>query len=245
MYRSWKRRKQWPAVDIVSGRLLDVGCGNQNLRAQLHNRVEYIGLDYPATTGLGYAGKPHILADGQQLPFADKTFDSVCLLDVLEHIPQPEKAFSEAVRVTRHQGKIYWQTPFIYPIHDLPYDFYRWTIQGIQQHENRYPVILTELTPHSNAIETAVTLTNLALAKGILDAFTQRHIKVLLAPIGAMLILFNNLSGRLLASVFQDVGFMPLGYSAVFSKNMPENGSGSKSSECVRLSRNRSGKHTQ
>jgi len=40
-------------------------------------------------------------ADATSLPFADDTFDVMTMLEVLEHIPTPVPALSEAVRVAR------------------------------------------------------------------------------------------------------------------------------------------------
>lgn len=40
-------------------------------------------------------------ADATALPFADQSFDGVCALEVLEHIPEVEKAVQECVRVSR------------------------------------------------------------------------------------------------------------------------------------------------
>ena len=40
-------------------------------------------------------------ADANRLPFADDAFDVVTMLEVLEHIPTPVPALSEAVRVAR------------------------------------------------------------------------------------------------------------------------------------------------
>ncbi len=40
-------------------------------------------------------------ADAARLPFGDESFDVVTLLEVLEHIPHPQGALAEALRVAR------------------------------------------------------------------------------------------------------------------------------------------------
>lgn len=47
------------------------------------------------------------------LSFMNETFDIVVSLDVLEHIPSYEKAFSECARVIRPFGKMMWSVPFV------------------------------------------------------------------------------------------------------------------------------------
>lgn len=45
------------------------------------------------------------------LPFADCTFDAVCLADVLEHLERPVDALKELRRVTKPKGHIIVSTP--------------------------------------------------------------------------------------------------------------------------------------
>lgn len=49
----------------------------------------------------------YIPADAQNLFFRDNWFDIVYSLNAFEHIPNPEKALREAIRVTRPGGMIY------------------------------------------------------------------------------------------------------------------------------------------
>jgi SAM-dependent methyltransferase len=54
----------------------------------------------------------HVLrGDGQQLPFADSTFDSVFAFDVIEHVDDDARFVAELVRVTRPGGEIMISTP--------------------------------------------------------------------------------------------------------------------------------------
>lgn len=47
------------------------------------------------------------------LSFFDNSFDFLISLDVFEHIPRYEQAFSECYRVLRPSGKMMWSVPFI------------------------------------------------------------------------------------------------------------------------------------
>ena len=95
--------------------------------------VEYIGLDYPATGLEWYGCRPHVFGGAERLPFSDHAFDSVLLLDVLEHLPEPQVVLNEAWRVLGPGGTLITKAPFLYPLHDSPRDFRRWTNFGLRQ----------------------------------------------------------------------------------------------------------------
>jgi ubiquinone/menaquinone biosynthesis C-methylase UbiE len=91
-------------------RILDVGCGNGwstfLFRKEGHDAV---GADLPAGPREAQAVDrllPYIAADVQQLPFDDETFDAVAMHAVLEHVPKPERALAESVRVLRTGGRL-------------------------------------------------------------------------------------------------------------------------------------------
>lgn len=47
-------------------------------------------------------GLPLLLASGDALPFADKSFDAVCEFAVLHHVPDPARVVQEMLRVARN-----------------------------------------------------------------------------------------------------------------------------------------------
>lgn len=53
------------------------------------------------------------LGDALNLPFEDEKFDTVCIFDVIEHLPKntEDKLFSEISRVLKKNGKLYLSTP--------------------------------------------------------------------------------------------------------------------------------------
>jgi SAM-dependent methyltransferase len=199
------------------GLLVDIGCGNGRLRELLPDTVRYIGIDYPTTMALGYSGKPDILADAARLPIASSSVDTVVMLDVLEHLAEPGLAVSEAARILRPGGQCLIHVPFLYPLHDEPYDYQRWTRHGLQHLLERHGLQTQEITKSTTPMETAATLLCIALAKGLLDAMKQRSPMILLAPLILALLPIINMAGWLLGTLFPASSLMPCSYCLVAS----------------------------
>ena len=80
----------------VPGAVLDVGCGDAWAKRLIGNGEIYIGLDYPETAIKEYGTRPDIFGDAHQLPFDSNLFQNVWLLDVLEHLADPQRVLAEA-----------------------------------------------------------------------------------------------------------------------------------------------------
>jgi SAM-dependent methyltransferase len=70
--------------------------------------------------------------DAHRLPFADCSFGLIVCTEVLEHCVEPHRVLNEFHRVLRPGGKLILTTRFIFPIHDAPYDYFRFTRYGLQ-----------------------------------------------------------------------------------------------------------------
>ncbi|MBL8253857.1 MAG: class I SAM-dependent methyltransferase [Candidatus Competibacter sp.] len=204
----------------LRGRILDIGCGNRPMEALLGPDTAYVGLDYPTTHAKGYAGRPDVFGDGQSLPFGAECFDVVVALDVLEHLPAPDQCVQEARRALRGGGQLILQTPFLYPLHDLPHDFQRWTLPGLEALVQRQGFAVTERRVFGNPCETAAALTAISLAKAVLDSMAHRSPVMLLIPLFVVGIPVVNLLGWLLARLLPADDFMPLGYRLVCTKDV-------------------------
>jgi SAM-dependent methyltransferase len=109
------------------GDLVDLGCG----------QVPLYGLYRPFVTSVTCVDWPNsmhgnlhvdVVCDiNQALPFLDKSFDTVVLSDVLEHLPSPEVIWTEIGRILRPGGKLLLNVPFFYWLHETPHDYYRYT----------------------------------------------------------------------------------------------------------------------
>ncbi len=228
-FERWPVHPQWlllrhrPATrtwvgEHASGTLLDIGCGNGELRGALPAEVRYIGLDYPPTVALGYSGGADALADGRQLPIAGDSIDTVVLLDVLEHLDRAELAVGEAARVLRDDGKCLIHVPFLYPLHDLPHDYQRWTAAGIGRLLCRNGLEPSEITATMHPLEVSAGLLAIALADSVIRAARAASPALLLAPLLLLAILPVNLAGWALGGLMPRSELMPFSYRVVARK---------------------------
>ncbi|KKQ76823.1 MAG: Methyltransferase type 11 [Parcubacteria group bacterium GW2011_GWA1_38_7] len=123
------------AKKYIHGKLLDIGCGTMSYRKQVEPLVDtYVGLDYPLTSKAYKTKlKPDIKANAKNIPVADESFDSVLMLQVLEHIDDPLAALKEANRILKKGEYLILSTPFMYPIHDSPNDYFRYTQYSLKK----------------------------------------------------------------------------------------------------------------
>jgi SAM-dependent methyltransferase len=83
-------------LPFVRGRLLDLGCGYNNL-----SRAHGLGLGADV---FPWEGIDVRIGDAARLPFRDGSFDTVSVVAALNHIPNREAALLAVMRVLRRGG---------------------------------------------------------------------------------------------------------------------------------------------
>ncbi len=63
----------------------------------------------------------------QEIPLTDESVDTVILSDVLEHISRPKYLLKEIHRILTPKGALLLNVPFLYPEHEKPHDYFRYT----------------------------------------------------------------------------------------------------------------------
>ena len=137
------------ASNIEKIRILNIGSGGDIYRKLKENpnfQIEQLDID-PARN-------PDIVADASDMASVKtETYDYVFAMEVLEHIPTPQDAVNEIFRVLKEDGKFIFSTPFIFPIHDEPHDYYRYTHYGLRHLLKGYKIKeITERNDYINAV---------------------------------------------------------------------------------------------
>ena len=107
------------------GRVLDVGGKKDNKRGAFRPPVDKVeGWEY---VNIDESTHPDHLCPADEIPVADETFDMVLMTEVLEHCPDPNGVLREVCRVMKPGGFLFLTVPFIWPMHTVPHDEYRYT----------------------------------------------------------------------------------------------------------------------
>jgi SAM-dependent methyltransferase len=121
-----------------------------------------------------------IIGDAQALGVRDASFDVVLCTEVLEHLPEPQRAIDEMFRVLVPGGRLLLTTRFLFPIHDAPHDYFRFTKYGLRHLLRRFEIV--ELEEETDAVGTlAVLLQRLGMQAETLHRTPLRGIWLLAA----------------------------------------------------------------
>ena len=125
------------ALPQMSGIILDVGCGQMPYKSMLlssESSIEkYIGLDL-IDNKYSNCSLPDVLWDGISIPLANEAVDCAIATEVFEHCPYPEIIMKEINRVLKPEGVLFFTVPFLWPLHDIPHDEYRYTPFSLERH---------------------------------------------------------------------------------------------------------------
>ncbi len=158
-------------------KLIDIGCGRMPYRKLLEPQTKsYIGVDHPKISTLyDPLMKPDILCDiTKKIPVKNNSFDTAIMLEVLEYLENPTKTFSEIRRILKPGGILIFTTPFLYSLHDVPYDRNRFTDTQIKTFLTNEKFKIIKLKIHGKFLSFWFQSLNVFLLKRIMDVIKSR-----------------------------------------------------------------------
>lgn len=127
----------------LKGTVLDAGAGTLSARYL----VKRLGFEYKSLDLEKHHLDIDYVGDVQKMPIADASFDSVVCLQVLEHVPNPQKAIAEIYRVLKPGGTAIVSVPFLLYLHNEPNDYWRYTKHSLRNLFTEAGFEIVELQP--------------------------------------------------------------------------------------------------
>jgi SAM-dependent methyltransferase len=106
--------------------ILDFGCGGSPYRG-LFPRAVYRRADFASLTNLDY-----VIDSDSGVSEQGERFDMILSTQVLEHVPNPGGYLKECNRLLKKGGVLLCTTHGTYEDHGCPFDFQRWTADGLR-----------------------------------------------------------------------------------------------------------------
>jgi SAM-dependent methyltransferase len=131
--RKWSDRVARDALgDVSSRRILEIGSGRQDLGADAYSLKplfpdagEFVQSDVNPAFG-------HRVVDVTDMSI-DQEFDAILCMYVLEHVFDVRAAVDNMRKALRPGGTVLIAVPHIYPYHDEPIDFWRFTEYSLRE----------------------------------------------------------------------------------------------------------------
>jgi hypothetical protein len=112
-----------------TGRVLELGSRNRSgtvRKGLVPSHLEYVGLDILSGDNVDVVGDAHELSH----IFPLESFDAVFATSVFEHLMMPWKVVIELNRVLKRGGLVMLTSHQSWPLHETPWDYWRFSDQG-------------------------------------------------------------------------------------------------------------------
>lgn len=129
----------------LHGKLLDYGCGSKPYKELFINVQSYVGIDMENPGHDHKNEEIDVFYDGKTIPFANDEFDCVFSSQVLEHVSDIDQSISEINRVLKPAGLFLATIPFVFIEHEIPNDYRRLTVYGMEEILKKYNFEIVEI----------------------------------------------------------------------------------------------------
>ena len=172
-------------TSYLRGRCLDVGCGDQPYRSLLLHPPfeisELLGLDR-ASDRCQHTPPDLVWMEGK-IPLPDDSFDSAICTEVLEHCPNPREILAEVHRVLKPGSTLLITVPFLWPLHEVPHDWCRYTPFALSHLLESAGFVVCELRSLGGYDRSLAQMLGLWLRRRPMNRYLRAALTLLLYPI--------------------------------------------------------------
>jgi len=174
-----------------NGVLLDLGCGDMPYKQLIFSSQtkvsKYIGIDIEAGKSK-YDIQPDYYWNGVNIPLPDNSVDCVIATEVFEHCPDLAEVLKDVQRVLRPGGFVFFTVPFLWPLHEAPYDEFRYTPYALERIFKKSGFSKLELKPTGGWSQSMGQMLGLWVVRSPMNFHLRRVVKILAQPLVWLLI---------------------------------------------------------
>jgi ubiquinone/menaquinone biosynthesis C-methylase UbiE len=210
-------------ISVLYGSVIEVGAGDGSLKrvalATNDSISKYVASDYYSWDSAFEEGnrlaqskgfidqlqlrnnrnKLDNICSALDLPYSDESFDWHVSMEVLEHISDPYKFFSEAARVVKKNGGIVLTAPFLYRIHpNMTSDFFRILPGGYAAIAEKYGLKVDQVIANTGVGASCAALINQKFIRIYEEKKLSALSRVVLIILMPIVFFISNLCGLLL-----------------------------------------------
>ncbi len=173
----------------LTGDLLDFGCGSKPYKPLFSHVKSYVGIDIVESGHNHDKEEIDLFYDGKSLPFKNEQFDSVLSTEVFEHVFNLPLLLEELHRVLKPKGRMLFTCPFVWPEHEIPYDYARYTLFALESELGKKGFKILIKDKSGNFYSTLIQMRILLITEKLIP---QLRIKLLVSILRRSTILVLN-----------------------------------------------------
>lgn len=128
----WYQNRSFLAdhAEYFKGEVIDLGCDRTKYKSfilSVPGVTSYLGVDFYRTEKVD-----EVVDLNKPLPFENDRFGAAISISVMEHLLEPQIFLDETGRILKSGGYFFISTPWIFPYHGEPYDYFRYSRAALE-----------------------------------------------------------------------------------------------------------------